>query len=64
MSEREAAIVSAVTGVVIGNWTNLYKYIEELMGRPLQLSDMDGLRDTIREKAKPDFMALSVTGDV
>ena len=35
MTKREAAIVSAYTGVLIGDFDEVHKYIEELLGRPV-----------------------------
>ena len=32
MTKREAAIVSAYTGVLIGDFNEMHRYIEEIMG--------------------------------
>lgn len=60
MNQREAAIVSAMTGVIICDWCYLWNYMEELMGRPIMLSDMDDLQETIRERAKQDYLKIQV----
>ena len=33
MTKREAAIITAYTGVFIGDVDELYKYVSEIMGR-------------------------------
>jgi len=35
MTKREAAIVSAYTGILIGSFSDLHQYIEEIMKRPV-----------------------------
>ena len=63
MTRREAAIVSVVTGEIIGEWSDVWAYLEELMGRPLQLSDIATLRETVREKAEQDYLLLKIKED-
>lgn len=64
MTRREAAIVSVVTGEIIGEWSDVWAYLEELMGRPLQLSDIATLRETVREKAEQDYLLLKIEEDL
>lgn len=35
MTKREAAIITAYTGVFIGDLDEFYKYAKELLGRPV-----------------------------
>ena len=63
MTKREAAIVGAYTGVVVGSFDDIQKYIEELVGRPVWTHELasEQFFDEIHQLAKPDFMALQVT---
>lgn len=63
MTKREAAIVSAYTGFLIGDFSTLHGYIEEILERPLFTHEMgsDEVRAEIREKSRADFVALSDT---
>lgn len=61
MTDREKAIVMAYTGVTMLKDDKLqifYKYVEEIMGRPIWTHEMARLADEIKEKSKDDFMAL------
>lgn len=61
MTDREKAIVMAYTGVTMLKDDKLqifYKYVEEIMGRPIWTHEMAQLADDIKEKSKDDFMAL------
>lgn len=61
MTDREKAIVMAYTGVTMLKDDKLqifYKYVEEIMGRPIWTHEMVQLADEIKEKSKADFMAL------
>lgn len=61
MTDREKAIVMAYTGVTMLKDDKLqifYKYVEEIMGRPILTHEMAQLADEIKEKSKDDFMAL------
>jgi len=35
MTKNEAAIVSAYTGVMIGDFSALHEYVEKILGRPV-----------------------------
>lgn len=62
MTRQEAAIVSAYTGILIGKFSDLHRYIETLLDRPVfthELAD-DSLFDKIKAKAKKDFISLEV----
>ena len=63
MTKREAAIVSAYTGFLCGEFSDMHEYIEEIMGRPVWTHEMgdNGFEEMIREKSKEDFVALSQT---
>lgn len=63
MTKHECAIVSAYTGINMLHGDDLkyfYKYIEDLIGRPVfthELADRE-LRRKIEAKAMPDFIEL------
>lgn len=61
MTDREKAIVMAYTGVTMLTGDKLqifHKYVEDIMGRPVQTIEMGFIADEIKEKSKADFMAL------
>ncbi len=62
MNKREAAIVSAYTGILLGNFDELHSYIEEILGRPVFTHELasTGLVHDIKEKTKKDFLSLVV----
>ena len=60
MNEREAAIIGAYTQILMGEFSDLHAYIEEVMGRPVfthEIGDPNILAE-IKEKCKPDFLAI------
>jgi hypothetical protein len=62
MTKREAAIVTAYTRVLIGDFHTAHQYIEEIMGRPVlthELADK-GTWNEIQALAKPDFISITV----
>lgn len=60
MTKREAAIITAYTGVFIGDVDELYKYVNEIMGRTVFTHEFGRMADKIKEKAEKDFLALTV----
>ena len=63
MTKREAAIVSAYTGFLCGEFSDMHEYIEEIMGKPVWMHEMGSadLWAVIQEKSKEDFVKLSDT---
>jgi len=62
MNKREAAIVSAYTGYLIGEFAEMHKYIEELLGHSVfthQLGDKATF-DKIQQLSKKDFVSISI----
>lgn len=61
MTRRESAIIGAFTGVLCGPFDALHEYVEEIMGRPVFTHEMGdkSISDEIKEKSKPDFIALA-----
>lgn len=63
MTKREAAIVSAYTGVMLGEFYDLHGYIEEVMDRPVlthELGNKD-IVEELKERSKHDFISLNIT---
>lgn len=62
MTKREAAIVAAYTGVMLGKFNDIHIYIEEIMGRPVFTHELGNkvIMAQIHELSKPDFIALEV----
>lgn len=62
MNKREAAIISAYTGVLIGTFDVLHKYIEEIMGRPVFTHELaeEEIFNKIKEFSKDDFMNIKI----
>lgn len=61
MTDREKAIVMAYTGVAMltgDKFQIFHKYVEEIMGRPVQTIEMGFIANEIKEKSKADFMKL------
>ena len=62
MTKREAAIVSAYTGILLGEFGEMHKYIETLFGRPVFTHELGNERifEEIKTLSKPDFLAINV----
>jgi len=61
MTKEEAAIVSAYTGILIGEFSDMHKYVEELLGRPVFTHEFGtGLFEVIKEKSKKDFTSITL----
>ncbi len=60
MDKYEAAVISAYTGILIGDFSDLHGYIEKLMGRPVwthELGDKE-LAQHIKALAYDDFVKI------
>ena len=62
MTPREAAIVSAYTGYLIGDFSVMHAYIEEKMGRPVFTHEMgnDMFMKELQQEAKSDFISINI----
>lgn len=61
MTDRERAIVMAHTGICMltgDKFQIFHKYVEDLLGRPVQTISLGWLEDEIKRKSKADFLAL------
>lgn len=61
LTRRQAAILGAYTGVLLGPVADLFAYTEELLGRPVmthELADPD-TQEKIEAAAKSDVLAIA-----
>lgn len=60
MTKQERIIVSAYTGVLMCDFADVHKYIEEKLGRPVWTHEMafETVQKEIHDKARDDFLAL------
>ena len=62
LTKREAAAVSAYTGILIGSFADMHEYAEEVMGRPIWTHQFPRIADELKEAARADFMSIEVDG--
>ena len=61
ITKDEMSIISAYTGILMGDFSDMHEYIERIMDRPVFTHEM-GNKDIcqqIKENAKPDFLKLA-----
>ena len=60
LTKRQAAIIGAYTGYVIGPFGDIHAYIEEILGRPVWTHELgsQAMQDEVTEKSKADYIAL------
>jgi hypothetical protein len=58
--KRLAAVTAAYTGYLVGEFDEMHKYIEEVMGHPVWTHEMASkeIMGEVREAAKEEFIAL------
>lgn len=62
MTRKEAAIVSAYTGILICEFSDFHEYIEKILNRPVfryELADKE-ICVEIKEKSRKDFINIIV----
>lgn len=62
MTKKEAAIVTAYTGVMLGEFDAFHEYVEEIMERPVfthEFGDKKFMQE-LKEKSKEDFKKIVV----
>lgn len=60
MTEKERVIVSAYTGVLMCSFSELQKYVEQKLDRPVfthEFADKDVIEE-IKKRVRDDFLAL------
>ena len=60
MTLHEKVILSAYTGILMCNMSEVHKYIEKLLSRPVWTHELSSkiLWEEIKEQAKPDFLKI------
>ena len=60
MTKHEAAVISLFTGILIGDFSDMHKYAEKLNGEPIMTHQFANTNfvESLKEKCKPDFMAI------
>ena len=60
MNKREAAVIGAYTGILLGAYIDMHKYIEELLNRTVAAEELSGrdLCEEISIKSKPELLEI------
>lgn len=60
MTKHEAIVVSAYTGFLMCDFSDMHEYIEKKLGRPILTHEFadKGTWKEIREKIRPDFIKI------
>ena len=60
MTLHEKVILSAYTGILMCNMSEVHKYIEKLLSRPVWTHELSSeiLWEEIKEKANPDCLKI------
>lgn len=63
MTRKEAAIVSAYTGVLIGEFSDMHEYVEKIMKRPVWTHELGNKAtfNEIKNLSKQDFLDIEIT---
>jgi hypothetical protein len=61
ITREQAAILSAHTGILCGPFSDMHKYVERIMGRPVFTHEMGSqkIADEIKKKSWADFISLT-----
>ena len=60
MNHHERVVVSAYTGILMCNFSDVHEYIEKVLGRPVWTHELaqEEVWNKIKEASKRDFLAL------
>lgn len=60
MTYHEKIVVSAYTGYLMCDFSDMHEYIEKKLGRPVWTHEManEDIQEAIRNAVHPDFIAL------
>lgn len=60
MTYHEKIVVSAYTGYLMCDFSDIHEYIEKKLGRPVWTHEMadKNIQEAIRNTVRPDFIAL------
>lgn len=60
MNKWEAAVISTYTGIMLGDFSEMHKYMEKIYGAPIwthRLSNTDFVEE-LKELSKEDFLEI------
>jgi len=62
MNKKEAAIVTGYTGMLLGDFNEAHKYMQQKIGRPLYTHELanKSVIDEIRNACEKDFINITV----
>lgn len=62
MTKHEAAIVSAYTGFMLGEFSDMHEYVEALLNRPVFTHEFASktFAENLMCASKPDFVSIAV----
>lgn len=62
MTRQEAAIVSAYTGILIGGFDNMHKYVEEVLKRSVFTHELacKDIVEEVKQASRNDFCSIVV----
>jgi len=60
LTREDAAIIGAYTGICCGPFSDMHKFIEEILDRPVWTHELayPDIWEKIKEKAEPYFMEI------
>lgn len=60
LTREQAAIIGAYTGFTAGNFADVQRYADRLLGRPTWTHEFADPKfaEELRQKSKPDFLAI------
>jgi len=66
LSKRQAVVVSAYTGVLLGSFEDLHKYAQVKLARPVWTHEFasTGFAEELRDASREDFLRLNPIGSV
>jgi len=66
MTKREAAILTAHTGIFFGHFDAFHEYVENIMDRPVFSHEMGNpeITQEIKDRSEPDFIELMESIDI
>ena len=65
MTQRERLVVSAYTGYLMCDFSQVHEYIEQVMGRPVWTHEMatDEFETELKKRVKPELLKLCGNSD-
>jgi len=62
LDKEQAAVISAYTGYLLGDFSEMHGYAEKKLGRPIWTHQFPSIREELREAAKEDFISMNPEG--